>query len=135
MSHSYRPKHPRAKLREVGARRFQAMRVAGCAPNTGVAFGHSGDAAAPPAYGFLVEDRRCGRRYVLREDGDVLHDPRDSWLDEPGDELVTLLAKSPADARMGGSGWLVGERTAVDVEQVRDRRAAQHPHTGPERRE
>lgn len=134
MSQSYHPKDPRAKLREVVAKYFQAMRVAGCAPNTGVAFGHSSDAAAPQVYGFLVEDRRYSRRYVLLEDGDVLHDPRDSWLDEPDDEFVTLLAKSLADARMGGSGWLVGDRTAVDVEQVPDRRAAQHPHTGPERR-
>jgi len=118
----YHPKDPRAKLREVVAKYFQSMRVAGCVPNAGVVFGHSTDVAAPQVWGFLVED------------GDVLHDPRDNWLDEPDDELVTLLAKSLADARMGGTGWLVGDRTTADIEEVPDRRASQHPHAGPERR-
>jgi hypothetical protein len=134
MGYGYRPKDPRAKLREVVAGYVQSMRVAGRKPNAGVVFGESSDGAVPQTEGFLVEDRRSGRRYLLLEDGDVLHDPQESWLAEPDDELVTLLARSLADARMGGSGWLAGDEVADDPQHVPDRRDAQRPHGGPERR-
>jgi hypothetical protein len=45
---------------------------------------------------------------------------------------VTLLARSLADARMGGSGWLATE--GQGVERVADRRTGHHTHQGPERR-
>ena len=78
MGYGYRPKDPRAKLREVVAGYVQSMRVAGRKPNAGVVFGESSDGAVPQTEGFLVEDRRSGRRYLLLEDGDVLHDPQES---------------------------------------------------------
>ena len=79
-----------------------------------------------------------GARYLFLEDGDVLHAPGESWLEETNDELVTLLAKSLADARMGGSGWLEnadGSQEAQRAEErVPDRRGGVRPHQGPERR-
>lgn len=135
MAYSYRPKNPHAKLREVVVKYAQAMHVAGRVPGVGVVFGDdAADGTAPKMHGYLVGDRRSGRRYVLLEDGDVLYDPKESWLDEPDGELVTLLAKSLADARMGGSGWLVGDHTVVSLRKVPDRRAAPHLHPGSERR-
>lgn len=136
MGYNYRPKDPRAKLREVVAKYVQAMRLAGCTPNVGVIFGSEPNGqAAPQAQGFLVEDRRSGRRYLLLEDGDVLSDPpKEAWLDEPEDELVTLLARSLADARFGGSGWLAGAELCAEPEAVPDRRSERRPHQGPERR-
>ena len=40
----YRPRDPRAKLREVAANWTLSMRVAGRAPNCGVVFGENGSA-------------------------------------------------------------------------------------------
>jgi hypothetical protein len=62
----------------------------------------------------------------------VLRAPEARWLPEPDDQFVMLLAKAPADARMGGSGWLADGDG--DVEQVPERRGEQLPHQGPERR-
>ena len=56
----------------------------------------------------------------------------DRWLAEPSDDLVTLLARSLSDARMGGSGWLADGEPAVEV--VTDRRGGGPGHHGPERR-
>ena len=120
------------------------MHVAGRAPNCSVFFGGSAaEATAPHAHGYLVLDRRpeaCGARYLFLEDGDVLHAPGESWLEQTNDELVTLLAKSLADARMGGSGWLATTDGSVETpeareirearelkEQVPDRRSAARP--------
>lgn len=148
MSYSYRPKDPKAKLREVVAKYVSAMRVAGRDPNCSVFFGGSAaESNAPHAHGYLVLDRRAearGARYLFLEDGDVLHAPGESWLEETNDELVALLAKSLADARMGGSGWLAdadGSQEAREAqearqarEQVPDRRSGAQLHQGPERR-
>jgi hypothetical protein len=151
VSYSYQPKDPKAKLREVVSKYVSAMRVTGRVPNCSVFFGGSAaEASAPHTHGFLVLDRRpeaCGARYLFLEDGDVLHAPGESWLEETNDELVTLLARSLADARMGGSGWLADgdeprkpeeSQEARDarevVEKVPDRRSATRPHQGPERR-
>jgi hypothetical protein len=133
VEYSYRPTDPRAKLREVVARYAQSMRVAGRLPNAAVAFGGSESPAPPQTQGYLIQDRRTGRRYLLLEDGDVLHDPGEAWLDEPDDDLVTMLAKSLADARMGGSDWLVST-DGSEATMVPDRRTSQHPHGGVERR-
>lgn len=150
MAYDYRPKHPRAKLREVVAKYLSNMRVAGREPNRAVAFdGGDTPAEAPQTVGWLVDDRRPGARgdrYLLLEDGDVwrakTHDTEASpqldaavtaWLAEPNDDLVTLLARSLADARMGGTGWLADGGGAV--EQVADRRGVHQPHAGPERRQ
>ena len=135
MSYAYRPRDPRAKLREVVARWVSAMRVAGRSPNRGVVFGQDATApAGPHAHGFLIEDRRpeaSGGRYLVLEDGDVLLAPEARWLPEPDDEFVMLLAKALADARRGGSGWLAD---GDDVERVPDRRTERSSHQGPERR-
>jgi len=148
VSYSYQPKDPRAKLREVVSKYVAAMRVAGQAPNCSVFFGGSAaEADAPHAHGYLVLDRRPearGARYLFLEDGDVLHAPGESWLEETNDELVTLLSRSLADARMGGSGWLANADGAQELQQadeareaeerVPDRRSAARPHQGPDRR-
>jgi hypothetical protein len=136
VSYSYHPRDPRAKLREVAARWVSAMRVTGHAPNRGIVFaGDSTAEAAPEVHGFLVDDRRpqaSGERYLVLEDGDVLRAPDEAWLAEPSDELVTLFAKTLADARMGGSGWLADGDDGLA--RVPDRRGASHSHEGPERR-
>jgi hypothetical protein len=136
MSDAYRPRDPRAKLREVAGRWASAMRVAGRAPNRGIVFRETQTAPEPAQVsGFLVDDRRpdgAGRRYLVLEDGDVMLEPEARWLPEPDDELVTLLARTLADARMGGTGWLA-EGEGV-VEQVPDRRGERLPHEGPDRR-
>ena len=133
---SYRPRDPRAKLREVAAKWVSAMRVAGHAPNRGVVFaGDSSTPAAAHVHGFLVDDRRpqaSGARYVVLEDGDVLRAPEETWLAEPNDELVTLFAKALADARMGRSGWLADGDD--ELARVPDRRGERRPHEGAERR-
>ncbi len=155
MPYEYHPKDPRAKLREVVTKYLANMRVAGRRPNRGVAFGADAAVAGTPhTEGWLLADRRpgpdAGDQYLLLEDGDVWFadtdgiDPRHPgasaeldaavarWLEEPSDDLVTLLARSLADARMGGSGWLAESDAQVEV--VADRRAAMSTHTGPERR-
>jgi hypothetical protein len=145
VSYGYQPRDPKAKLREVVSKYVSAMRVAGRVPNCAVFFGGSdAEANTPHTHGYLVLDRRPearGARYLFLEDGDVLHAPGESWLEETNDELVTLLAKSLADARMGGSGWLETENgpqespeAPVAQERVPDRRSAARPHQGPERR-
>ena len=155
MAYEYRPKDPRGKLREVVTRYLSNMRVAGRRPNRGVAFDAA--AGAPHTSGWLLDDRRPrdgGDRYLLLEDGDVWHavdspagrmggldqpgaSPEldaavDRWLAEPSDDLVTLLARSLSDARMGGCGWLADGEPSVEI--VTDRRAGGSGHYGPERR-
>jgi hypothetical protein len=158
MAYEYRPKDPRGKLREVVTRYLSNMRVAGRRPNRGVAFDPAAaDSGTPHTSGWLLDDRRPqdgGDRYLLLEDGDVWHasdapsgrlggadrpgpSPAldaavDKWLDEPSDDLVTLLARSLSDARMGGGGWLADGEESVEV--VADRRAGRTGHNGPERR-
>ncbi len=136
MSYSYRPRDPRAKLRTVAVRWVAAMRVTGHAPNRDIVFdGDSATSSAPPVRGFLVDDRQpqtSGERYLVLEDGDVLRAPEGTWLAEPSDEVVTLLAKALADARLGGSGWLADG--GDELERVPDRRGERRPHAGPERR-
>lgn len=148
MSYCYQPKDPKGKLREVVSKYVSAMRVAGRTPNCAVYFdGSDAEETSPHAHGYLVLDRRPeagGVRYLFLEDGDVLHAPGQSWLEETNDELVTLLSRSLADARMGGSGWLANADGAQEPQQadeareaeerVPDRRSAARPHQGPDRR-
>ena len=47
MSDAYRPRDPRAKLREVAGKWVSAMRVAGRAPNRGIVFGQMQTAPEP----------------------------------------------------------------------------------------
>ena len=147
MAYSYHHRDPHGKLREIVAKYVSSMRVAGHAPNRGVVFGEDGAADGPPqAQGWLVDDRRpgaTGERYLILEDGDVwralpgagpspaLDAAVSTWLAEPSDDLVTLLARSLSDARMGGRGWL---DEGDGVERVQDRRQVRDPHQGPERR-
>jgi len=149
VSYCYQPKDPKGKLREVVSKYVSAMRVAGRTPNCAVYFdGSDAEETSPHAHGYLVLDRRPeagGVRYLFLEDGDVLHAPGQSWLEETNDELVSLLARSLADARMGGTGWLADgpaespeareAREARELrERVPDRRSTARPHQGPDRR-
>lgn len=138
----YRPRDPRGKLREVATNWTVSMRVAGHAPNCGVVFGeHAASSGDPPAHGWLVGDRRPetrGDRYLIMDDGDVwrarVHvgaEPPACWLSAPDDDLVSLLARSLGDARLGGAGWL---ELAGQAERVEDRRREAQGHQGPERR-
>ena len=147
MAYGYQPRDPRGKLREIVTKYVSSMRVAGHAPNRGVLFGEDGAADTPPdSRGWLVDARRpgaAGERYLLLENGDVWRAPQSesptpaldaavsAWLAEPSDDLVTLLARSLSDARMGGRGWL---DEGDGVERVQDRRQVRDPHQGPERR-
>jgi hypothetical protein len=140
---TYRPRDPRGKLREVTTNWTLSMRVAGRAPNCGVVFDEDASAhAGPQARGWLIGDRRPetrGDRYLILDDGDVwraraAEAPEGStptWMQEPDDDLVTLLARSLGDARLGGAGWLelVGR-----AERVEDRRREWRATAGPERR-
>jgi hypothetical protein len=119
------------------------MRVAGRAPNCGVVFGDDvSPHAHPQARGWLIGDRRPetrGDRYLIMDDGDVWRartsgvpaESRPAWMTEPDDDLITLLARSLGDARLGGAGWLelVGR-----AEKVEDRRRERSLRAGPERR-
>jgi hypothetical protein len=142
VSTTYRPRDPRGKLREVAANWTLSMRVAGCAPNCGVVF--DGDAPASEGSqmrGWLVGDRRPetrGDRYLIMDDGDVWRaratasaDGQAAWLEGPDDDVVSLLARSLGDARLGGAGWL---ELGGKAERVDDRRREHTGHTGPERR-
>jgi hypothetical protein len=137
----YRPRDPRGKLREVTTNWTLSMRIAGRAPNCGVVFDRDTPShAGPQARGWLVGDRRPesqGDRYIIMDDGDVWRarvsgdqQAPPSWMTEPDDDLITLLAKSLGDARLGGAGWL---ELAGRAECVADRRREQAGHT-PERR-
>jgi hypothetical protein len=145
MAYSYRPRDPRAKLREVATRWTTSMRVAGRAPNCAVVFGRDMPPGSEPhARAWLVGDRRRGAegdRYVILGDGDVwrsrpgaspaLDAAVTAWLAEPNDDLVTLLARALSDARLGAAGLL---ETAGDVTCVDDRRQEPRAHDGPDRR-
>ena len=140
---TYRPRDPRGKLREVTTNWTLSMRVAGRAPNCGVVFDEDASSqAGPQARGWLVGDRRPethGDRYLILDDGDVWRaraaevpeGSTPSWMTEPDDDLVSLLARSLGDARLGGAGWLelVGR-----AERVEDRRRERRAPAGPERR-
>jgi hypothetical protein len=146
VEYKYRPRDPRAKLREVTTKWTASMRVAGRAPNCGVIFGEgSPRAGGPDARGWLVGDRRpgaVGDRYLIMDDGDVwraragaspaLDSAVAAWLAEPDDDLVMLLARALGDARLGGAGWL---EVAGSPERVDDRRREPRRHDDTDRRE
>jgi hypothetical protein len=146
VEYNYRPRDPRGKLREVTTKWTASMRVAGRAPNRAVVFGRdTPPGQAPHAQGWLVDDRRpgtTGDRFLILDDGDVWRAARPgaspaldaavaTWLAEPNDDLVMILARSLSDARLGGSGWL---EVADAVERVDDRRQGPGQHEGPDRR-
>ena len=151
MSYTYQPKFPKAKLRQIVTKYEAVMQTLGKAPNCSIAF-VGADGSVNPAHvrGWLLKDpspQAGGQRYVLLTDGDVWRevepptgagqDPDDQhiWLNGPDDDLVTLLARSQANARTGGSGFLeVEEHVELDPRLVADRRQGQHSREGPERR-
>lgn len=146
MPYEYRPRDPRGKLREVVRNYLRTLRTYGRGPNRGVVFGDVDVATTPPqTTGWLLSDRRPGRTgtYLLLADGDVyrveevpgatpeLGGDADAWFEAPTDDLVTLLARSLADVRAGGDGWLASGEGVI---RARDRRREQRPYDGPERR-
>jgi len=151
VSYSYQPKFPRAKLREIVTKYQGVMATLGKAPNCSVAFVDADGSPSPARVrGWLLKDPRPeadGHRYVLLTDGDVWCEVEPStgdgegpgaqriWLNGPDDDLVTLLARSQANVRTGGGGFLEDEEhVELDAYLVTDRRQEHHPHAGPERR-
>jgi hypothetical protein len=148
---TYRPKYPRAKLREIVTKHMTVLQTLGLTPNCDVAF-VGADGAVSPAHirAWLLKDPQApagSRRYVLLSDGDVWREveaPADAagvpsgervWLNGPDDDLVLLLSRSQSNARLGGQGFLEDEESVLlDAHVVADRREEQRPHEGPERR-
>ena len=148
MSYSYQPKFPQAKLREIVTKYEAVMQTLGMAPNCSIAF-VGADWSVSPAHvrGWLLKDpspQADGQRCVLLPDGDVWReveppvsagqDPNDQciWLNGPDDDLVTLLARSQANVRTGGNGFVEAEEhVELDPHLVTDRRREQHPRQGP----
>lgn len=148
MSYMYKLKDPRGKLRAIVLDYLKKMRVLGRAANRSVVFADGVQGGGPDTVGWLLEDPRSQgvrHRYLLLEDGDVWYESlgpsgdepaaSKAWLEQPTDELATLLPKSLLDAQMGGAGFMVDEETAGDGPLVvGDRRQAQHPFQGLDRR-
>jgi len=151
VSYTYQPKFPKAKLREIVTKYEAVMKTLGKAPNCSVAFvGADGSVSPARVRGWLLKDpspQADGQRCALLSDGDVWReveppsgagqdrDDRRIWLNGPDDDLVTLLARSQANVRIGGNGFLEAEEhVELDPHLVTDRRQEEHSHEGPERR-
>jgi hypothetical protein len=142
VSYEYHPKYPRQKLREVVQKYLKQLAILRRETNCDVSFTVDGRPGTPTARGWLLEAAAAEgstQRYLLMQDGDVWREapppagkePR-TWLGEPDDDIVTLLAKSLANARLGGTGFLAVEEQNSMV--VADRRTGQMTFQGPERR-
>ena len=151
MSYEYQPKFPKAKLHEIVSKYIAVMLSLGKGPNCSIAFaGSDGQVSATDTRGWLLKDSRpgsSGNRFVLLADGDVWYETSAApnaaaadgdkiWLEGPHDDLVTLLARSQANVRMGGDGFFELEEHVQlgGPYVVGDRRAEQQPYPGPERR-
>ena len=149
MSYMYQLKDPRGHLRRIVLDYIKKMRVAGRAANRSVKFVDATQGEGPDAVGWLLRDPRVQNvqhRYLLMEDGDVWHEcfapagaeataTDKEWLGQPTDDLATLLPKSLMDAQMGGTGYLLDEESSAPGPLlVGDRREAQHPFQGVDRR-
>ena len=142
MTYEYHPKYPRQKLREIVQKYLQQLAMLRRDTNCDVSFAQDGEGSeAPTARGWLLEAPGGGvaERYLLMRDGDVwreapppLNQEPPTWLGEPDDDICTLLAKSLANARLGGTGFLADEDHGAVV--VADRRSGQMTFQGPERR-
>ncbi len=143
MTYEYRPKFPRQKLREIVQKYLQQLAMLRREPNCDVAFTQDATASGPPtARGWLLETPAANgspERYLLMRDGDVWREAPPpagqeppTWLGEPDDDIVSLLAKSLANARLGGNGFLAEEAAGTVV--VADRRTGQMTFQGAERR-
>lgn len=148
MSYMYKLKDPRGKLRAIVLDYLKKMRALGRAANRSVTFADGVTGAGPDTHGWLLEDPRSPgvrHRYLLLEDGDVWYEslgpssgePAEArqWLEEPNDDLATLLPKSLLDAQIGGTGFMVDEEAGSDGPLVvGDRRRSQQPFEGLDRR-
>lgn len=144
MSSSYQPKFPKTKLHEIVTKYIASMHTLGKTANCSVAFDANGATGPGAVRGWLLRDPReqSGRhRYLLLEDGDVWREVESGgdgerlWLAGPDDDLVTLLARSLAKARMGVDAFLeTEEHVQLEAHVVADRRSDQAPHQGPDRR-
>ena len=144
MSYSYQPKFPKTKLHEIVTKYIASMQTLGKTANCSVAFDASGPAGPGAVRGWLLRDpqEQSGlHRYLLLEDGDVWREVESGgggerlWRAGPDDDLVTLLARSLAKARMGVDAFLeTEEHVQLQPHVVSDRRRDQAPHPGPERR-
>jgi hypothetical protein len=149
VDNTYRPKYPRAKLREIVKKHIAVFRTLRLTPNCDVAFiGADNTVGEPRVRAWLLTDPQAssGGRYLLLDDGDVWREVECSpaagdeaercWLNGPDDDLVLLLSHAQANARLGGGGFLEEEASVLlDPHLVTDRREAERSHDGRERRE
>lgn len=137
MAYDYHFKYPRKKLHEIVGRYLSQMQMMRREPNCGVVFAADpGDKNGPDTTGWLLADRQDGddEAYLLLANGDVWHQATSAWLDAPTDGLATLLARSLTSARTGGDAYQVSPEPGRRWYAVADRRSANEPHPGPERR-
>lgn len=151
MTNGYQPRFPKAKLHEIVTKYVASMTLAGRAANCSVAFAREdGGQSRANVRGWLLKDPRpenAGNRCLLLADGDVWREVERpasggadaagirTWLNGPDDDLVTLLARSLANARTGGGGFLEDEEHVdLSPHTVADRRHEQQPHGESERR-
>ncbi len=142
MTYEYHPKYPRQKLREIVQKYLQQLAILRRDTNCDVSFTQDGSPGEPTARGWLLATTApdgSPTRYLLMRDGDVWREAPPpagqeppTWLGEPDDDIVSLLAKSLANARLGGQGFLVEEDQSAIV--AADRRTGQLTFQGPERR-
>jgi len=139
VSYMYQLKDPRGHLRRIVLDYIKKMHVAGRAANRSVKFVDATQGEGPDAVGWLLRDPRVQNvqhRYLLMEDGDVWHE----CLAPAGAEATAtdkewLLPKSLMDTQMGGTGYLLDEESSAPGPLlVGDRREAQHPFQGVDRR-
>ena len=133
----YQPKFPKGKLHEVVTKYIDNMEKLGREPNCEIGFDDGRAASGAAVRGWLLRDPQAGAgapRYVLLNDGDVWREveapatvPGEggvrTWLNAPDDDIVLLLNRSLANARMGGPGFLEAEEQ-VQLHVVGDRRGA-----------
>jgi hypothetical protein len=143
VTYEYHPKYPRQKLREVVQKYLQQLAILRRETNCDVSFVQDGRPGTPTARGWLLEGAGpdgAPQRYLLMRDGDVWREAAPpagkeppTWLGEPDDDIVSLLAKSLGNARLGGTGFLAAEEQNSIV--AADRRTGQMTYQGHERRQ
>jgi len=149
MSASYTPIDPERKLRQLAVRWATTMQRYGGEPSCKVAFASDNEPSPEPATaGWLLHSSAvAGKhdRYLLLPDGGVWHEVLleapiaaeplvtvREWVDQPTDELVTLLGRSVTRVQYG----FADEHIAVQADPivVDDRRQVWRAHPGSERR-
>ncbi len=146
MSNGYQPKFPKEKLHEIVTKFIINMTNLGHEPNCTVGFCRDGVIEnKDEVRGWMLDNRGpegTPLRHLLLADGDAWREveaPAGSgkreWLQGPDDDLVMLLARSLASARMMGDGCLADEEhVELHPYKVDDRRGKARPGTGEDHR-